>query len=549
MRGFDKAAAAAALLLAPVLVGASLFRLEETVPSAFVTLNVPNEKNKAETLTLRLDVGESQQVCGLANVKINGQPLSQSAKGSGHGSLTVEDAAVVDARWIITCVEADGVPVEQLMTFAVEAVNGEAVSDVVAFSASFRQTAPVLITDVGGAALNYRLYMPVSEDDVSTQKAAAAAVARPDSMPKDGPKDNYELQGKLMELELLRKQAHELEDLIREKEDALFERFPDKVAGRRVTRVSRTATACAAWFAPWRGRPPHHPHFHDGPPPPPPFDRPPPPHGPHHGDHPPPPPHHGDHPPPPPGHGDRPPPPPHHGRPDEDKFAMPASSSDSQEHPLVADHDGPPPPPPHHGHEGPDHHHHHPPPPPPEDDLFITIAMAATAFIIFSFVFRFIHRRISGERPSCRRHQSRAERRAARHERRTAVRAYFSRMFLKWGGRDDEAEKEAMLAADVSMAQEIAQFRQAASLVEGLVAAEEGRSRTTTTQQTPPPMVPQHTSPSAVFELDEQLPSYDDESVDSSIVSDGCRYTPGTTVYTPSSNGSNADNVLGDSKQ
>lgn len=46
----------------------------------------------------------------------------------------------------------------------------------------------------------------------------------------------------------------------------------------------------------------------------------------------------------------------------------------------------------------------------------------------------------------------------------------------------------------------------------------------------------------------ERLPSYDDETHDASVVSDGCRYMPGAAHYSPSTTASTTSDVLGDSK-
>lgn len=135
------------------------------------------------------------------------------------------------------------------------------------------------------------------------------------------------------------------------------------------------------------------------------------------------------------------------------------------------------------------------------------------------------------------------------------------------------------------MEQEIAQLREAANVVEGLVAAEEGRLRRPMVHQgrversnsqremtqtapsirlapsPPPPALQPPTNPRAESSIngslysspyeDSELPAYDYDQVDSSMVSDGFRIAPGATTYmgyVPSNVASNADNVLGDSK-
>ncbi len=104
-----------------------------------------------------------------------------------------------------------------------------------------------------------------------------------------------------------------------------------------------------------------------------------------------------------------------------------------------------------------------------------------------------------------------------------------------------------------TMEQEIAQFRAAADVVGDMVAAEEGRARQVRGQDVGP--VPP--SPGAFSDFipdDEILPAYESRrslSAETSIVTNGFRYTPGSSDYTPSSSGSvsrGADDVLGDTK-
>jgi hypothetical protein len=104
-------------------------------------------------------------------------------------------------------------------------------------------------------------------------------------------------------------------------------------------------------------------------------------------------------------------------------------------------------------------------------------------------------------------------------------------------------------AGEDAVASEICEFRNAASVVSDMIAAEEGRvavgrvsmeSRATT--------LPEYMS-----ELGgEPLPTYEygDGTELSSVVADGFRYTPGSSEYTPahSSSGSASD-VLGDMKE
>jgi hypothetical protein len=117
-----------------------------------------------------------------------------------------------------------------------------------------------------------------------------------------------------------------------------------------------------------------------------------------------------------------------------------------------------------------------------------------------------------------------------------------------------------------TLADELSTCRRAADLVSDMVSVEEGRMRSTTVAREPgrPPALdllqpPATTpdlaplSPNAAFSAygpeGEALPAYESASESSSVVTDGFRYTPGSTEYSPSVAGSGADDVLGDTKQ
>lgn len=189
---------------------------------------------------------------------------------------------------------------------------------------------------------------------------------------------------------------------------------------------------------------------------------------------------------------------------------------------------------------------------------------------------------------------TREERRARRESRREAFRrrraarkarckSFFSRLcFGRFCADDgDDEEKTAMMrersdSEDSStMEQEIASFRNAANVVGDMVAAEEGRSHRQPVcqhyhhaqQQTRPGhevrRIPAELpSPTSAFPdyhgmQEEALPAYEEDSNENSsamapsVVTDGFRYTPGSSIYTPSSDGDSsvgADDVLGDTK-
>ncbi|GKT45284.1 uncharacterized protein ColSpa_05465 [Colletotrichum spaethianum] len=351
--------------------------------------------------------------------------------------------------------------------------------------------------------------------------------------------------------------------------------------------------------------PPHHGH-HEGPPPPP-F------HEPHRG----PPGHHGPpllpltsritgppHPPPPPPfdepfHG----PPhhpegPHHGGPPGFPPEGPPPDFEA-EHPLDVDgsehrphpHGPPghgippphPPPPGFHGHHGP----HGRGLPLPVKITLATLLLVGVVALVHAVISRFSSRREARrERKHSRRTRHRRDHREVRKEAfKASLADVWSRMFADRIPADaEDEEKRAFLSGAAarprpstssdegdfetmeSMSSEITQFRNAATLVTEMVAAEERRQRMREQEQQQRlqmpmrhahprgPAVATPPSPTAAFAEymgDDVLPAYD-EHAPSVVVSDGfSSYSPGSTEYVPgasSDTASNIDSVLGDSK-
>ncbi|KAM0368246.1 hypothetical protein ACHAPK_006760 [Fusarium culmorum] len=602
MRGLTQAAAA---VLTPVLVLAHgphhppppppppppmgfLPSALDVTPSAFVTLNVPWSDTEAYPLTLRFDVEESEEVCGPASIKLNGEPLNQDAKGHGVGSFLVNNETTISAEWAFECIGPKEFPFGQSMRFNVKALDDMAVNDESSFWMTFKQTAPVRISDVGNAAYVWSLSVPFSkENNTSTGDKSTADHPPPiwESTHRDFQDPEEELQVELMELEALHKQILQLEQLVEEREASVAKKLGKKYPPPPPSTYKKIkdcdGVQCVLHTVKDGVRHTAH-RFYDhvfGHPPPPPHHGPP--HGPHHGNgtHPHPP-HHG-----PPHHGPPPSPPPHHGHP----FPFPGGHPPPPHCPPCAcdPHHGnpppPPPPPPHHhedGPHGPHHggpHHpegfraeghegHPPPPPPPHHPIIVILGVLAIALALFSGIaIAYIHRRIARLSPESRRAIRRAFRQSPEERRKGSALKAAYRAFVSRCVENDEDEKEAMLhgerrrrsssASSVTMEEEIASFREAANMVDGIVAAEEGHSAHTRSYSyisgsSGSSHPTHHSAPAAYrnFPDDESLPAYDDDERDSSVVSDGCRYTPGSSDYTPSATGSNASDVLGDTK-
>lgn len=191
---------------------------------------------------------------------------------------------------------------------------------------------------------------------------------------------------------------------------------------------------------------------------------------------------------------------------------------------------------------------------------------------LFAILVSALHRR--GWTPT-----KRAERKALRGERRRrrasrrAARKHIIRRFLSrmsGYGTDDEStadyeEKREQLLSEsedgmsTTMTEEIAQFKYAASVVDDMVSAEEGRARTVAYvhgHRPEPIPIParEETALMRVYDMGsqvgdgEELPAYEDHdgSEMSSVIADGFRYTPGSSEYSPqqSASGSVSD-ILG----
>ncbi|KAK2135148.1 hypothetical protein NOF04DRAFT_1170230 [Fusarium oxysporum II5] len=434
----------------------------DVTPSAFVTVKLPLSESESYPLTLRFDVEESEEVCGPASITLNGEPLKQDAKGRGVGSFLVNNETTISADWDFECIGPKEFPFGQSMRFNVKALDDMALTQESSFWMTFKQTAPVRISDVGNAAYVWSLSMPFSKDKESSSDDKSASTSPPiwEYPDRDFQDPEEELQVELMELNALHKQILQLEELVKEREASVAKKL-----GKQY-----------------------------------------------------------------------PPPPP--------STMKKIKQCDGVQCVLHTVGEEPP---------------HHP--------IIIILGIVTIALALFcAIAIAYIHRRVARLSPEARRAIRRAFRQT-RDERRknSALKAAYRAFVTRWIENEDD-EKEVMLSGErrrrssscssVTMEEEIASFREAAHMVEGIVAAEEGhhshaRSYSYAAGPPVPPRPSHHTAATAYpgfMETDENLPAYDDDERDSSVVADGCRYTPGSSDYIPSNSGSNASDVLGDTK-
>lgn len=166
--------------------------------------------------SVRLDLHQSNQACGVASLNINGLPLSQNATGGGQGAFTLNDGVIIGASWKFTCVKN-----EQHLAMTIHSVNGRSVSNKV-FSTTFRQVTPVRILDVRGAAKVKLVHQLTShEEHIVGGESEIDSESNIDTTQDD--KFDFNLDNQISALEELRRQAQHLKQLIRAKEAEIME--------------------------------------------------------------------------------------------------------------------------------------------------------------------------------------------------------------------------------------------------------------------------------------------------------------------------------------
>ncbi|KAI1779837.1 hypothetical protein F4818DRAFT_155040 [Hypoxylon cercidicola] len=594
MRGHLKAQ----VLLAPVLVtGLSARQVNNPYALINLNIHPTSDAAVPQGTTLRLDILESISPCGYGNVTINDQTLAQDEDGTGSGSITTEHGNSLLANWGFTCVHLEDEFQGQVMTFEVISVDNKKVRDV-EFTVQFQQMAPVSVSFINATESVVEATIspddasneetPATLDDELTELKSMmrrlAALEYAISSKVQYISDVYDIKRpefhSFAECDSLRCLVKTMYNRAKHLASRLYGQHQGPFGGRHGRPHGDEEHGYGPpWFLPHHGhRPPwftphhgngdrgNHSHCHFPPSPPhrdhPPFHRPPPPEF-HEG-----PPFHG-HPPPPP-------PPSHHvpgddaspesplnfdgGKPGRPK---PIVESEADFPPLVLISHGRPPDgppgrmPPHH----PLYPAHHPPPFGPPG-LFHTISILhiGAIVVLLGLLISAIHTRCftasrqSRQAGCCGWH--RAEGGRCQHRggtwasRRTAIAAKYCEVvrWLKERVRRQEiedGEKDAMMRRigsdseeednlSTTMEQEIAQFRAVASVVDSLVAAEEGRSheyaREARRHDIPTPPSPTSAFPDYAS-VDEELPAYDEGSDDSRFVADGFRYTPGSSCY------------------
>ncbi|OAA80886.1 hypothetical protein LEL_00431 [Akanthomyces lecanii RCEF 1005] len=233
MRAFTKAAA---LLLVHSVAGESMpgpvrrVSATETIPTAYITLNVPVDGTETQLVPLRLDLAEGEEPCSPAQVRVNGQPLAQDADGFGQGILTLDHDITITSNWTFACQS-----LKQALTVNVHSVNGNPAVDPTFFIAHFYQTTPVQIATVENVAdVRYlHLHTTVTESladsgeehaDVTNGEASEYYDEYPVPAPVLG-EGSGGVNEEVAQLKELRRQARELVAMIRDQEDAIMDKL------------------------------------------------------------------------------------------------------------------------------------------------------------------------------------------------------------------------------------------------------------------------------------------------------------------------------------
>ncbi|RFU24623.1 hypothetical protein B7463_g11711, partial [Scytalidium lignicola] len=541
MRGLWKAAL---LCLTAVVASASpepgLNAIRSTVLVVDPTISVEEVSPGAiapKQLSFRLDVSGFHAACDYAHITVNNKNLTQDVPANGEsttefGLLSLYDQRIVEASWSFRCIKSNGAPDHILMNFDIHSVDGKPIEQS-GFELAFSQTNHATF-----------LYTNVKNGNYIPSRAAS----------------EFSLEDELVELQWMNAQLQELKVLIAEKERTLLEHGVQNVHGHikdcddlacvaqvAFSKASDTAHKVIGKITGHQGK--YGEDFGNE--------------GPHHGT--------GDH-----MHLHPPHWPPFH-------RSLPSYRYPFSHHPHHNPHDGKPP-----GYEGSGNPNHcdHPPPPRYGDNFYpnrghlfkyliiVNFAVITIPLIIYvASVFRWFC--------CCRTRRSKEERRARREARRerctrhraafrAALSTPFSRLISRCSQRSSEEvdeEKQAALLSDAedgistAMTDEIAQFQSVVSIVDDIVHAEQARTLSRIPLTMPPPE-PERQQPIPIpinerrcnhsieevrSELgDEELPayaSYDERHVicnapsteiSESVISDGFRYSPGSSEYASS---------------
>ncbi|KJK92136.1 hypothetical protein H633G_03977 [Metarhizium anisopliae BRIP 53284] len=203
--GWIYATLSTVLVVVPALA-TSMQRVHNDASTAFVTLNIPKNKGEAEPLTLRLDVGESEAACGPGNLTVNGQELIQDGNGNGQGTLAAHHGSNFTASWAFSC---DARSPKMLLKMQVTQLDDLEIAPF-NFSASFTQILPRQIWIMDGAAVVNRVHRLPQETNL--QKGLAETT----------------LQDQIHDLDILRIKARQLENAILAQESKIAQKLGQK---------------------------------------------------------------------------------------------------------------------------------------------------------------------------------------------------------------------------------------------------------------------------------------------------------------------------------
>ncbi|KAJ6789266.1 hypothetical protein PWT90_06431 [Aphanocladium album] len=244
MRALTKAAA---LLLAVSVVAESMpgpvrrVSATETIPTAYITLNVPVDGAETQVVPLRLDLVEADEACSPAKLSVDGRRLAQDADGFGQGALTLDNGIAITSNWTFACHS-----LKQALTINIHSVNGNPAVDT-SFTTSFYQTTPVQIASVENVAdvryLHLRTTVTESLADSGDEHVDIEGSYYEGSEQKSlalSGNGGSSVEDEVSRLKDLRAQARELAALIRDQETALLDKLEHNLRAKLASEPAPT---------------------------------------------------------------------------------------------------------------------------------------------------------------------------------------------------------------------------------------------------------------------------------------------------------------------
>ncbi|KJZ78041.1 hypothetical protein HIM_02678 [Hirsutella minnesotensis 3608] len=229
--------AAALLLAAPTVLTRPVLKVDHFAASAQASLILALDQDGTGGESFRFDVivEPAQDACGPSSIKINDRFLEGDANGVGGGIVSYPGTPQVKAAWTFRCLEFNGGPFAQALDLTVQQVRGNEVAQAgLSLTIVFRQIYPASIIDIRRSKSRKaptvpKPHLPHHKDGPKRQKVLAGDQFEWNRKQEASlPESREQLGDHLSKLSRLTEQSDELHFRIKAEGDAVAEFLLDK---------------------------------------------------------------------------------------------------------------------------------------------------------------------------------------------------------------------------------------------------------------------------------------------------------------------------------